>query len=83
MRSLWAVRLEIVVIGASAFIAFLYLATSNLLFVGLHREVVHHGAVASEHKVCTQIGVDLLKAGGNAADAVRCSIHLGAGAHAD
>lgn len=80
MRSLWAVRLEIVVIGASAFIAFLYLTTSNLLFVGLHREVVHHGAVASENKVCTQIGVDLLKAGGNAADAVGCSIHLGAGA---
>lgn len=28
------------------------------------------GAVASENKVCTQIGIDLLKAGGNAADAV-------------
>lgn len=32
------------------------------------------GAVASENKVCSQIGIDLLKAGGNAADAVRsCS----------
>lgn len=29
------------------------------------------GAVASENKVCSQIGIDLLKAGGNAADAVR------------
>jgi gamma-glutamyltranspeptidase / glutathione hydrolase len=28
------------------------------------------GAVASESSVCSQIGVDLLKAGGNAADAV-------------
>ena len=29
------------------------------------------GAVASENKLCSQIGIDLLKAGGNAADAVR------------
>lgn len=31
------------------------------------------GAVASENRVCSQIGIDLLKAGGNAADAVRIS----------
>lgn len=31
------------------------------------------GAVASENRVCSQIGIDLLKAGGNAADAVRDS----------
>lgn len=30
------------------------------------------GAVASENRVCSQIGIDLLEAGGNAADAV-CS----------
>ena len=30
----------------------------------------NHGAVASESKACSQIGVDLIKAGGNAADAV-------------
>ena len=29
------------------------------------------GAVASENRVCSQIGIDMLKAGGNAADAVR------------
>ena len=29
------------------------------------------GAVASESKICSHIGTDLLKAGGNAADAVR------------
>ena len=28
------------------------------------------GAVASENRVCSQIGINLLKAGGNAADAV-------------
>ena len=28
------------------------------------------GAVASENKICSQIGIDLLEAGGNAADAV-------------
>ena len=28
------------------------------------------GAVASESKICSQIGIDLLKSGGNAADAV-------------
>ena len=28
------------------------------------------GAVASENRVCSQIGIDLLRAGGNAADAV-------------
>ena len=28
------------------------------------------GAVASESAVCSKIGIDLLKAGGNAADAV-------------
>ncbi len=29
-----------------------------------------HGAVASESTRCSQIGIDLMKAGGNAADAV-------------
>ena len=29
------------------------------------------GGVASENRICSQIGIDLLKAGGNAADAVR------------
>ena len=41
---------------------------------GLRGEEVNNnrlGAVASENKVCSQIGIDLLKAGGNAADAVR------------
>ena len=30
-----------------------------------------NGAIASENKLCTQIGIDLLQAGGNAADAVQ------------
>lgn len=32
-----------------------------------------HGAVASESTTCSQIGINLMKAGGNAADAVSCS----------
>ena len=34
------------------------------------------GAVASENKLCSQIGIDLLKAGGNAADAVSLAFTL-------
>ena len=37
---------------------------------GLQDTTPNHGAVASESKSCSQIGIDLLKAGGNAADAV-------------
>ena len=42
-------------------------------FFDIQAEQTSHdrlGAVASENKVCSQIGIDLLKAGGNAADAV-------------
>ena len=35
-----------------------------------HRHQAHLGGVASESSVCSQIGIDLLKMGGNAADAV-------------
>ena len=44
---------------------------------GLRGEEVNNnrlGAVASENKVCSQIGIDLLKGGGNAADAVRLAL---------
>jgi len=52
---------------------------SSLLFLALgalvsaHPKPIHdgaNGAVASESKVCSQIGIDVLKDGGNAADAV-------------
>ena len=33
------------------------------------------GAVASENKICSNIGIELLRAGGNAADAVIYSAH--------
>ena len=36
----------------------------------LHIPPGHHGAVASENAICTRIGTDLLKRGGNAADAM-------------
>ncbi|KAL8695970.1 MAG: hypothetical protein Q9224_003041, partial [Gallowayella concinna] len=70
MTILWALRLEVSLICISAFVALLYLTTLQYFFIGPHRERVNHGAVASESKICTQVGVDLLKAGGNAADAV-------------
>ncbi|KAL8679561.1 MAG: hypothetical protein Q9186_004155 [Xanthomendoza sp. 1 TL-2023] len=69
MTILWALRLEVSLICISAFVALLYLTTLQYFFIGPHRERVNHGAVASESKTCTQVGVDLLKAGGNAADA--------------
>ena len=34
----------------------------------LHRD--DHGAVASESSICSHIGIELLKQGGNAADAI-------------
>jgi gamma-glutamyltranspeptidase / glutathione hydrolase len=34
------------------------------------------GAVASESDICSTIGIELLKAGGNAADAVSLSLYL-------
>lgn len=36
----------------------------------LVQEPDHLGAVASESEICSNIGIELLKAGGNAADAV-------------
>ena len=36
----------------------------------------HLGAVASQSSLCSQIGIDLLKNGGNAADAVRCLLNV-------
>jgi len=38
-------------------------------------EVDKLGAVASESSVCSKIGIDILKQGGNAADAVSSSPH--------
>jgi len=53
------------------------LALATLLSIGLATPVPSysvqdgtHGAVASESKVCSQIGIDIQKQGGNAADSV-------------
>ena len=56
-----------------ASIGFCYLLAGQIFFRGVAELLVDHdklGAVASESKLCTQVGIDLLKAGGNAADAV-------------
>ena len=55
-------------------IGFCYLLAGQIYFRGvgeLQIDYGNHGAVACESKLCTQVGIDLLKAGGNAADAVR------------
>ncbi len=41
-----------------------------------HRAKDKVGAVASESNICSHIGIDVLKLGGNAADAVSASIKL-------
>ncbi|KAL8725479.1 MAG: hypothetical protein Q9181_006410 [Wetmoreana brouardii] len=72
MANFRAVRLEICLICIAAFIAFLYLTATPFFFSIPNRQQTDHdrlGAVASESKLCTQIGIDLLRAGGNAADA--------------
>ncbi|KAL8937605.1 MAG: hypothetical protein Q9216_004345 [Gyalolechia sp. 2 TL-2023] len=70
----WFRRPDVVLAALLAFIIFAY-------FTVFRTPLIHHvgnktnhnrlGAVASEKKLCTRIGIDLLKAGGNAADAVR------------
>ena len=40
----------------------------------------HLGAVASESSICSEIGIDLLKQGGNAADAVSPPVKAPTGA---
>ncbi|KAL8791956.1 MAG: hypothetical protein Q9195_005445 [Heterodermia aff. obscurata] len=58
--------------GVVAFIGFCYLLAGQLSSRDVGELQVDHGklgAVASESKLCTQVGIDLLKAGGNAADA--------------
>jgi hypothetical protein len=53
------------------------LVTGNVIQQPLHSETFRehdtNGAVASENVRCSQIGIDLMRQGGNAADAVRRS----------
>jgi gamma-glutamyltranspeptidase len=52
-------------------LAVLCLAELELtLAASIGQRWVKSGAVASESKTCSQIGIDLMKAGGNAVDAV-------------
>ena len=46
-----------------------------------HEEKDQLGAVASESSVCSRIGVDLIKDGGNAADAVSTLLNTHAFCH--
>ena len=72
-RLQWA-RVGIVTLCLWALLAALALAaTQTALGVSPPQRVDGDkiGAVASEHKTCSKIGIDILKMGGNAADAVR------------
>ncbi|KAL9577084.1 MAG: hypothetical protein Q9212_006601 [Teloschistes hypoglaucus] len=74
MAASWSIRLGLCVFALFAFVSFLYLLSFKIPsgpYTG--QDFKHHvsGAVASESRRCTQIGIDLLTAGGNAADAVR------------
>lgn len=56
-----------------ATLCFLALCSKPVIHRDMKNPVVliqaHYGAVASENKVCSDLGVDTLKAGGNAVDA--------------
>lgn len=74
MVSIWAHRLGLLLICIFAFTGFFYLTSypvSFVRYIRLRTDNDRLGAVASENKLCTQIGIDLIKLGGNAADAVR------------
>ena len=42
-----------------------------------YRGLDHQGAVASESSLCSAIGIDVLRDGGNAVDAVRFAVTFG------
>ncbi|KAL8688884.1 MAG: hypothetical protein Q9218_005314 [Villophora microphyllina] len=72
MAMLREIRLEIILVSVVAFFAFFYLLISQIPSPDRNRHRSDHdrlGAVASESKLCTEIGIDLLRRGGNAADA--------------
>lgn len=74
MALMWSHRLGLILITIIGLTTLLYHASFQIPFVHLVRLRVGNaglGAVASENKLCTQIGIDLIKTGGNAADAVR------------
>lgn len=75
----WRFRLELVLIGVLTFTAFVSLSAFPLPVVYPVSSENRHdrlGAVASENKLCTGIGIDLIKVGGNAADAVRSALRV-------
>ncbi|KAL9010282.1 MAG: hypothetical protein Q9173_004771, partial [Seirophora scorigena] len=72
--SSWPCRLELILAALLALTALAYLVALDIPRLHPLAARTDHdrlGAVASENKLCTQIGIGLLKIGGNAADAVR------------
>ncbi|KAL8970968.1 MAG: hypothetical protein Q9197_003526 [Variospora fuerteventurae] len=71
--SSWPCRPKLILTCILALTALLYFIALDIPLLQPIRPRKNHdrlGAVASENKLCTQLGIDLLKKGGNAADAV-------------
>jgi gamma-glutamyltranspeptidase/glutathione hydrolase len=66
-------KMEIIILCIWALMATFALAATQIALSSLTSTRLEEGklgAVASESKICSQIGIELLKAGGNAADAL-------------
>ena len=65
-------KLELALLCVWALLAAVTLASQIFLGSPTPERTNHDrlGAVASENRICSQIGIDLIKAGGNAADAL-------------
>ena len=73
MRSLISLFTVSLVLAVDAFSPFAKTHHKRNNAVEQHEECDSRGAVASESAVCSRIGIELIKEGGNAADAV-CEI---------
>ena len=67
-----AAKIELVLFYIWTFLAAFTLAAQVFFGSSAPKRTDHDrtGAVASENKICSQIGIDLIEAGGNAADAL-------------
>ena len=80
--ALWPNRLTGLVVFTFVLLFLFFLASphgSSRTPVGSETDNGQLGAVVSESALCTEIGIDLLKAGGNAADAVIATLSFFSG----
>ena len=73
MSSAYGPQIEVALFCVWTLLAAVTLASQVILGSSSTTQRIDHdrlGAVASENKICSQIGIDLIQAGGNAADAL-------------